>query len=121
VNPLDPPLGAIPPIPTKFASAGSHFVPRRFLEAVSCASHHDGLAAGAASSEAVTCEGSLDVTRYGGVLSARKLVGVRGAGYAFDGLYYVKSVTHKIKRGEYKQDFTLTRNGLVSTVQTVSP
>jgi len=30
-------------------------------------------------------------------------------------------VTHKIKRGEYKQDFTLTRNGLVSTVSTVSP
>jgi hypothetical protein len=30
-------------------------------------------------------------------------------------------VTHKIKRGEYKQSFTLTRNGLVSTVATVSP
>jgi hypothetical protein len=26
----------------------------------------------------------------------------------------VKSVTHDIKRGEYKQSFTLTRNGLVS-------
>ena len=44
---------------------------------------------------------------------------MRGAGPAFDGLYYVKSVTHKIKRGEYKQNFTLTRNGLVSTVPTV--
>ncbi len=62
-----------------------------------------GLAAAAQNAEVVTCEGSLDVTRYGGVLSARKLVGVRGAGPAFDGLYYVKSVTHKIKRGEYKQ------------------
>jgi len=60
------------------------------------------------------------VTRYGGVLNARKLVGVRGSGPAFDGLYYVKSVTHKIKRGEYKQNFTLTRNGLVSTVPTVN-
>ena len=69
----------------------------------------------------MTCEGALDVVRYGSVLSARKLVGVRGVGQAFDGLYYVKSVTHKIKRGEYKQDFTLTRNGLVSTVSTVSP
>ena len=37
----------------------------------------------------------------------RQLVGVRGAGPAFDGLYYVKSVTHNIKRGEYKQSFTL--------------
>ena len=71
-----------------------------------------GLAEAAENAEAVTCEGSLDVTRYGGVLKARQLVGVRGAGPAFDGLYYVKSVTHKIKRGEYKQDFTLTRNGL---------
>ena len=79
-----------------------------------------GLAAGAESSEVVTCTGGLDVTRYGGVLNARQLVGLRGAGPAFDGLYYVKSVTHKIKRGEYKQDFTLTRNGLVSTVNTVN-
>jgi hypothetical protein len=48
-------------------------------------------------------------------------VGVRGAGPAFDGLYYVKSVTHRIKRGEYKQSFKLSRNGLVSTVPTVWP
>jgi len=38
---------------------------------------------------------------------------------AFDGLYYVKSVTHSIKRGEYKQNFSLTRNGLISTVPSV--
>ena len=60
------------------------------------------------------------MTRYGTVLNARGLVGVRGAGPAFDGLYYVKRVSHKIKRGEYKQDFTLTRNGLVSTVPSVN-
>jgi hypothetical protein len=80
-----------------------------------------GLALAAQMAEAVTGEGSLDVTRYGGVLKARQLVGVRGVGPAFDGLYYVKSVTHKIKRGEYKQNFKLSRNGLVSTVPTVSP
>ena len=80
-----------------------------------------GLAAAAENAEAVSCDGSLDVTRYRRVLQARQLVGVRGAGPAFDGLYYVKSVTHKIKRGEYKQDFTLTRNGLVSTVSAVHP
>ncbi|MFZ0420284.1 MAG: hypothetical protein WAM04_19425 [Candidatus Sulfotelmatobacter sp.] len=121
VNPLDPPLGAIPPIPTNLLPPDLTSF-RDDLSKLSVAqATMMALAAGAASSEAVTCEGSLDVTRYGGVLSARKLVGVRGAGYAFDGLYYVKSVTHKIKRGEYKQDFTLTRNGLVSTVQTVSP
>jgi hypothetical protein len=52
-------------------------------------------------------------------LKARKLVGVRGAGVAFDGLYYVSKVTHNIKRGEYKQTFELKRNGLVSTVPMV--
>ncbi len=70
-------------------------------------------------SEAVVASGSLDVLRYGHVLKARRLVGVRGAGQVYDGLYFVKKVTHKIKRGEYKQDFELTRNGLVSTVPAV--
>ena len=50
------------------------------------------------------------------MLKARQLVGVRGAGLAFDGLYYVESVTHRVKRGEYKQSFELSRNGIVSTV-----
>ena len=42
------------------------------------------------------------------------MVGVRGAGIAYDGLYYVQSVRSTLKRGEFKQSFTLTRNGLVS-------
>jgi len=121
ITPLNPPLGLIPPLPTNLIppdlkafreDAAKLPIPQAIML---------GLAEAAKNAEAVTCEGSLDVTRYGGVLSARKLVGVRGSGPAFDGLYYVKSVTHKIKRGEYKQNFTLTRNGLVSTVQTVSP
>jgi hypothetical protein len=53
--------------------------------------------------------------RYGQLLKARRLVGLRGVGEAFDGLYYVKNVTSTIKRGELKQNFTLTRNGLIST------
>ena len=44
---------------------------------------------------------------------------MRGAGAAFDGLYYVRSVTHEIQRGEYTQSFQLSRNGLVSTLQKV--
>jgi hypothetical protein len=63
---------------------------------------------------AITGSGSLDVLRYGRVLRARMLVGVRGAGLAYDGLYYVDSVTHSIKRGEYKQNFSLSRDGLIS-------
>ncbi len=121
INPLQPPLGAIPPIPTNLLPPDFTSF-RDDLSKISVAQAlMMGFAAGSASSEVVTCDGSLDVTRYGGVLNARQLVGVRGAGYCFDGLYYVKSVTHRIKRGEYKQNFTLTRNGLVSTVPTVSP
>jgi hypothetical protein len=121
INPLQPPLGAIQPIPTNLlppdlTSFRDDMSKLSVAQAIMMA-----LAAGSASSEVVSCEGSLDVVRYGGVLNARQLVGVRGTGYCFDGLYYVKSVTHRIKRGEYKQNFTLTRNGLVSTVSTVSP
>jgi hypothetical protein len=121
ITPLNPPLGLIPPLPTNLlppdlSPLRDDLAKRPIPQAIMM-----GLAAAAENAEAVSCEGSLDVTRYRRVLQARQLVGVRGAGPAFDGLYYVKGVTHKIKRGEYKQDFTLTRNGLVSTVDTVSP
>jgi len=66
------------------------------------------------SSDAITGSGQLDVLRYGGILQARQIVGVRGAGIAYDGLYYVQSVTHTIKRGEYTQSFNLSRDGLIS-------
>jgi hypothetical protein len=119
ITPLNPPLGAIPPLPTNILGdlkpVRDDLCKRSIPQAILI-----GLAASSSWCEAVTAEGTLDVTRYGGVLKARQLVGVRGAGPAFDGLYYVKSVTHKIKRGEYKQDFKLSRNGLVSTVPTVS-
>lgn len=70
-------------------------------------------------SDAITASGSLDVVRYGRPLRSRMLVGVRGAGLAYDGLYYVNNVTHRIKRGEYKQSFTLSRDGLISPTQQV--
>jgi hypothetical protein len=66
------------------------------------------------SANAITASGSLDVLRYGHVLRSRMLVGVRGAGLAYDGLYYVDSVTHNLKRGEFKQSFQLSRDGLIS-------
>lgn len=119
ITPLNPPLGLIPPLPTNILGdlkpIRDDLSKRPIPQAIMI-----GLAAASQWADAVTAEGSLDVTRYGGVLKARQLVGVRGVGPAFDGLYYVKSVTHKIKRGEYKQNFKLSRNGLVSTVPTVS-
>jgi len=71
--------------------------------------------------DAVSASGSLDVLRYGRPLRSRAMVGVRGAGLAYDGLYYVDSVTHKIKPGEYKQSFTLGRDGLISNTPKVVP
>jgi hypothetical protein len=121
ITPLNPPLGAIPPLPTNLIPPDLKAFRDDASKLPISQAVMLGMAAAAQNAEAVTCEGSLDITRYGGVLNARQLVGVRGSGPAFDGLYYVKSVTHKIKRGEYKQNFTLTRNGLVSTVQTVNP
>ncbi|HEY8412090.1 MAG TPA: hypothetical protein VIK76_11830 [Pyrinomonadaceae bacterium] len=72
-----------------------------------------------ATDDAISGSGSLDVLRYGHVLKARRKVAVRGAGDYYDGLYNVKSVTHSIKRGEYKQNFTLVRGGVKSSVSTV--
>jgi hypothetical protein len=113
ITPLNPPLGLIPPIPKKieYMSETAKLTP---IQAVLI-----GLTKAARSSDAVTGNGTLDVLRYGRILKSRQLVGVRGVGLAFDGLYYVKSVTHNIKPGEYKQSFTLTRNGLISTVPKV--
>lgn len=70
--------------------------------------------------DVVSASGQLDVLRYGHVFKARQLAAVRGAGSYYDGNYYVKSVTHNIKRGEYKQSFTLSRGGTGSSVSTVS-
>ena len=65
----------------------------------------------------VTATGELDALRYGRLLQPRRLVDIRGVGWSYDGTYYVKSVTHRIdvRKGEYKQNFTLARQGLGST------
>ncbi|MBS0583136.1 MAG: hypothetical protein JSS42_08550 [Proteobacteria bacterium] len=115
ITPLSPPLGLIPPIPTALTPVADNLsklpVPQGIMR---------GLAAAAKWVEVVEGDGTLDVVRYGRLLKSRQLVGVRGAGLAYDGLHYVKSVTHTIKRGEYKQSFKLSRNGLISTVPRVA-
>ncbi len=113
ITPLNPPLGAVPPLPPKlkFLNDTAKLSPiGAVMQGIAYASRH---------ADAVTGEGSLKVTRYGRVLKARQLVGVRGAGDAFDGLYYVKRVSHNIERGEYTQNFSLARNGLLSTTPRV--
>jgi hypothetical protein len=113
ITPLNPPLGLVPPIPLNFEPIENSAKYSPIRAAVI------GLTKAARSSEAASATGSLNVARYGAVLKARRLVGLRGVGEAFDGLYYVKNVRSSIKRGEFKQDFTLTRNGLISTLPQV--
>ncbi|MEA3273922.1 MAG: hypothetical protein U9Q81_01190 [Pseudomonadota bacterium] len=112
-----------PPLATRIPTARK----RDFL------TRPDGMSDGEARSKAqgevnkafdqvVTANGTLDALRYGRILKPRGLVDVRGAGEHYDGTYYVKSVTHKIdvRKGEYKQTFALTREGVGTTTPFVS-
>lgn len=108
-----PPMGARPTAPSRieFNSDYAKLTPDKAADKIL------GLLMNNA--DAISVSGSLDVVRYGRPLRSRMMVGVRGAGLAYDGLYYVNSVTHKIKRGEYKQSFTLSRDGLISNTPKV--
>ena len=78
-------------------------------------------AASETSSDAVVATGEVDALRYGRALRSRRLVGVRGVGDSFNGLYYVKEVRHSIRVGEYTQSFTLTREGIGALTPMVVP
>jgi hypothetical protein len=120
ITPLNPPLGAKPPLPlhVKFITNEPDQNGTAKYSPIQAALI--GLAKASKGSDVISGTGSLDVLRYGGVLQPRKLVGVRGAGIAYDGYYYVKSVTHNIKHGEYKQSFALSRNALVPSTGSVA-
>jgi hypothetical protein len=113
VSVLRPPLGArpTPPARVEFAEGSARLTPAEAAKQI--------LGMTFAASDAITGSGSLDVVRYGRPLRSRMLVGVRGAGLAYDGLYYVNSVTHDLKRGSYKQNFSLSRDGLISPTPVV--
>jgi hypothetical protein len=110
---LRPPMGLrlTPPARVEFPGYVAHLTPSEAA--------NKALGILFSSADAITGSGSLDVLRYGHVLRARMMVGVRGAGLTYDGLYYVNSVTHNLKRGEYKQSFNLSRDGLVSNTPVV--
>ena len=113
VTPFSPPLGAVVMIPPRF----------RYLDEMAKLSPGQAIMRGYARSidtaDVVTGDGTLDVMRYGQPLRARSLVGVRGAGVAFDGMHFVSQATHTIKQGEYKQSFQLRRNALISNTPVV--
>jgi phage protein D len=63
-------------------------------------------------SDAITASGELHVVRYGQVLRARQDVEVCGVGESYGGRFHVTEVTHYLSRGEYRQRFSLSRDGL---------
>jgi len=75
--------------------------------------------ADASADNAVIAEGTVDTGRYGAILRPHRLVGVRGAGRVFDGLYRVRGVTHVLERGSYLQRFRLGRPGIDTTTPAV--
>ncbi|HSD47046.1 MAG TPA: hypothetical protein VLB87_10490 [Pyrinomonadaceae bacterium] len=105
---LRPPMGAKIALPSKleFVKQGANRSTTKAIQEI--------LGMTFSASDSISVSGSLDVVRYGRPLKSRMMVGVRGAGIAYDGLYYVNSVTHNIKRGEYKQNFQLSRDGQIS-------
>jgi hypothetical protein len=114
---LRPPLAALP----AWAVNAGHTRSRRFRE--SGISAISGWARAQAetdlSIDCVVGEGVLDGARYGSVLRPRGLVGVRGAGWSHDGLWYVRQVRHELERGSYRQNFSVTREGYGATVPLV--
>ena len=112
--PFFPPLGAVPPLPPtiRFLNDTAQLSPIQALVR--------GFAHAAAHSDAVSGSGTLDVLRYGRVLKSRGLVGVRGAGIAFDGDYFVERVTSDLTRDSFKQNFSIKRSGLLPARPTVT-
>jgi hypothetical protein len=115
------PLASLPDLPLNLPN-----VRRQTLEGGSGKSYVQALARAQGTTDhsvdaVVTANGELDAVRYGDLLQPRALVGLRGVGFTYDGLYYVKSVTHNLRRGEYKQSFTLNREGVGAISPVVIP
>ena len=114
---LRPPLAAIPGLFNPILAG------KKAYKAAGGKSATQALAEAQGQSEATTdvvqVDGELDSSRYGHLLQARGLVGLRGAGLTYDGLYYVKQVSHAIARGSYSQSFSLVREGLGANVPVV--
>lgn len=115
ISPLRPPLGRRPtPALKRKTLSGTAKQQREQAEA-------ELLARAAVSADVVSGSGSLDVNRHGYILQPRQLVGVRGSGRAYDGDYYVKSVTHTLRPGSFQQNFTISREGLEARSDYVRP
>ena len=117
--PLRVPLSAMPLWATNASDTRARLVSESTHSAISTMARAQAEVERGA--DPVVAEGTLDGGRYRSVLRARGLVGVRGAGWSNDGLWYVRRVEHRIKPGAWTQAFTLARDGWGSTVPAVLP
>jgi hypothetical protein len=116
-----PPLAAMPALPFQFPNVRMSLLDKSAgLSWAEAQSRAQGVSNKSIDS-VVTAQGELDALRYGDLLEARGIVGLRGAGFTYDGLYYVKSVSHAISKGQYKQRFNLTREGTGAITPVVVP
>lgn len=119
--PLPVPAGIQPPLASRPATSMRTTLPRDTANLNPAQAILRAVASTSDTADAVTASGEVDAVRYGRALRSRRLVGVRGVGYSYNGNYYVKEVTHRIRRGEYKQNFTLTREGRGALLPLVVP
>lgn len=115
-----PPLAALPAVVANLPYVSATLFEHEGLNVAQAQQLADAIAS-KSTQNTVVASGELDAFRYGAVLTARSLVGVRGAGLGYDGLYYVRSVTHTIGPGAWRQGFELVREGLGTTVPLVLP
>jgi hypothetical protein len=110
-----------PPLARQPAGSLRKTLPRNTAKLSATQAGLRALSSASQSSDAVTASGEVDAVRYGRALRSRQLVGVRGAGQSYDGNYYVQQVTHRIRRGAYKQSFSLRREGRGAVLPFVLP
>jgi hypothetical protein len=120
-----PPLPSlkVPPLALRPVSARRTTLQRSTARLNPALAGVSALAAVMSAPDAITATGDLDTVRYGSVLRARRLVGVRGAGFNYDGFYYVVKVVHEIDvlQNKATQSFTLKREGTGALLPVVRP
>jgi hypothetical protein len=115
-----PPLAAQPQLDSSFAMQPVRLFDHQGLNILQAEIRAEAIL-NASTDQVVTLTGRLDALRYGSILVAPGVVGLRGVGYTFDGYYYVQKVTHSISRGAYIQEFALAREGTGSTIGVLPP
>ena len=115
-----PPL-RIPPLSASPVAARRKVLLRQSANLNPAQAAASSVSASTRAPDAVTGNGEIDNARYGKVLRARRLVGVRGVGLSYDGFYYVRRVSHRIRPGEYTQSFTISREGTGTLTPVVNP